>query len=173
MRNNFSHLISWGCIAIILLQVVILLSFLINIDWLMNIAKTNLRLPIHWSTVQLWQWYTLWGLTVAFMSIGSFALYFLHLAFKKISTGELFNLTNSLNLRMFAILLFAQTVAKPIYFGLVSVFLSLNHPKGEKLLSISLGSQEIIMLGSAMIFWVVSDVLVTGSKLQAENQQFI
>jgi len=53
------------------------------------------------------------------------------------------------------------------------VLLSLNHPAGEKVLSIIFGSGEIVTVALAMILWVVSDLLVEGSRLQSENQQFI
>ena len=173
MSKKFSYLIFWGSLATIFLTIIALLSFLIKIDWFAEIAQTNLRMPIYWTTVKAWQWYLLWASTTAFLAIGLFGLYFLHCAFKKISTGELFNLANSLNIRRFAILLFVQTAAKPIYLSFTSVILSLNHPKGEKMLSLTFGSQELTMLALAMIFWVVSDVLVAGCKLQAENRQFI
>lgn len=173
MSKHFSHLISWGSVASILLTIIILFSFLVNMDWFKEVAQANLKLPIHWATVKQWQWYVLWCLTAAFLAIGLFGMYYLHCAFKKISTGELFNLINSLNIRRFSILLFVQTAVKPVYFGLVSVILSINHPKGEKMLLISFGSQEITMLALAMIFWVVSDVLVSGCKLQTENRQFV
>jgi len=173
MSKKFSHLISWGSLATILLMTTVLLTLLIKIDWFTQLVQTNLRLPIQWATVKQWQWFLLWGSTATFLSIGLFGLYFLHCAFKKISSGELFNLVNSLNIRRFAILLFVQTAAKPIYFSLTSIILSFNHPTGQKMLSVSFGSQEITMLALAMIFWVVSDVLVAGCKLQAENRQFI
>ncbi len=70
-------------------------------------------------------------------------------------------------------LLFVQAVAKPVYYSFASVVLSLNHPEGESVLSLSFGSQEITMLALAMILWVVSDVLVAGCRLQSENRQFV
>ena len=173
MSKIFSHLISWGCIATIVLIVIALFVFLIDIAWFADLAQSNLRLPIYWTTVEQWQWYLLWVSTTAFLAIGLFGLYFLHRAFKKIATGELFNLTNSLNIRRFSILLFVQAVAKPVYFSFASVLLSLNHPAGEKIFVLTFGSQELTMLALAMILWVVSDVLVAGCRLQSENRQFV
>ena len=173
MSKVFSHLISSGSIATIVLILIALLSFLIDITWFAELAKNNLRLPIDWATVEQWQWYLLWGVTTAYVAVGLFGLYFLHRAFRKIGSGELFNLTNSLNIRRFSILLFVQAAAKPVYYSLASVLLSHNHSAGEKIFVVSFGSQEITMLALAMILWVVSDVLVAGCRLQSENRQFV
>jgi hypothetical protein len=53
------------------------------------------------------------------------------------------------------------------------MLLSWNHPPGEKMLSVSLGSGEIEVLSLAMILWVMSELLVKASKLEKENRQFI
>jgi len=173
MSRRFPLLISWGCVAIILLATITMILFFINIDWFAGVAKSNMGMPIIWGTVEQWQWYSLWLISLLYILIGLFGLYYLHLAFAKIAQGELFNSTNSTNIKRFSVLLFVQMIAKPIYFSLTSVLLSLNHPAGEKMLLVSFGSQEILTLGLAMMLWVISDLLITGSKLQSENQQFI
>ncbi|MGH1543312.1 MAG: hypothetical protein ACRBHB_23110 [Arenicella sp.] len=173
MSKKLSYLISWGSMATIALMLIVLFSFLIDIAWFAELAQSNLRLPIYWTTVEQWQWYLLWASTAVYLAIGLFGLYFLHLAFRKIATGELFNLANSLNIRRFSILLLVQALAKPICFSGASVLLSLNHPEGEKVFSLFFGSQELTLIALAMIFWVVSDLLVAGSRLQSENRQFI
>jgi hypothetical protein len=70
-------------------------------------------------------------------------------------------------------LLFAQALAKPLHFSISSVLLSLNHPAGQKMLSASFGSNEVKVIALAMMLWVISDLLVQGSKLESENKQFI
>jgi len=173
MSRRFPLLISWGCLAIILIATAAIVWFLFNINGFSNLAKSSIGLPIIWDTVEHWQWYMQWFLSLLYILIGLLGLYFLHQAFAKIAQGELFNLTNSTNIKRFSILLFAQVVAKPVYFAMSSVLLSWNHPPGEKMLSVSFGSQELLTLGLAMMLWVISDLLITGSKLQSENQQFV
>lgn len=173
MSRRFPLLISWGCIAIILFATLFVFWSLFNISWFANLAESNLGLPILWATVEKTQWYALWFLTSLYILIGLFGLFYLYRAFANIAKGELFNLSNSSNIRRFSILLFAHVIAKPIYFALSSVLLSLNHPAGEKMLSVSFGSQQLLTLGLAMILWVTSDLLITGCRLQSENQQFI
>jgi len=173
MSRRFSFLISLGCITTIAVASLAALCMLFNIDWFADLAKSNLDFRMQWPTVQQWQWYSLWALTTVYLSIGLIGLYFLHCAFSNIATGELFNLSNSLNIRRFAILLIVQGLAGPLYFSLSSILLSINHPAGEKMLYVAFGSNEIFSLALALIFWVLSDLLVMGSKLQSENQQFV
>ena len=173
MSRRFSLFVSWGCLAIILFTTAAMIWFLFNIDGFANLAKSNVVLLIVWSTVEQWQWYVLWVISLLNILIGLVGLYYLHRAFAKFAQGELFNLMNSTNIRRFSVLLFVQVLAKPLYHSLSSVVLSWNHGPGEKILSVSFGSQEIVTLGLAMVLWVISDLLISGSKLQTENKQFI
>lgn len=173
MTKQFSRLISWGCYLTILLTPIFAIYLLWNIDLFSTQLSHYIRIPIHWHTVTAWQWYLLWGITAAYISIGLIGLYFLQCAFRNFANGEFFNLTNSRYIRIFSIFLFVQALAKPIYFTLSSVLLSLNHPKGEKIFSISVGSNEIIIIALAMILWVISDLLVTASNLKMETEQYI
>ncbi len=173
MIRKFSRLIALGCMAIFIAAPVTALYFLGNIQQFPAIAKKSLNLPIRWQTVSDIQWYSLWLLSVFYVAIGVVGLYFLRRAFSNFAKGELFNRSNSRDLRLFAVFLFAQTVAKPLHFSLASMLLSMNHPSGQKMLSISLGSGEVKAIALAMILWVMGDLLVSASKLENENKQFI
>lgn len=173
MTKQFSRLIAWGCYLMILLTPIFSIYLLWDIDLFSTQLSHYIHLPIHWHTVTIWQWYFQWLMTAAYISIGLIGLYFLHCAFRNFANGELFNLVNSHYIRMFSIFLFAQALAKPLYFTLSSVLLSLNHPDGEKIFSISVGSNEIIGIALGMILWVMSDLLVIASNLKTETEQYI
>ncbi len=173
MTRQFSRLIAFGCMAILITTPFIALYFLINIELFSAMARSNLGLPIQWQTVSDTQWYSLWLLTALYVATGLAGLYFLRRAFSNFAKGQLFNHSNSRNLRLFSILLFAQALAKPLHFSISSMLLSMNHPAGQKMLSVSLGSDEVKVIALAMILWVMSDLLVKGSKLESENKQFI
>lgn len=173
MTRRFSLFIYWGCsIAMVLIPIAALYYFW-SIASFAAIAKTNLPLPIIWASVNSWQWYTLWGLTFLYLMLGVYSLYILRRPFYNFAKGEYFNLKNSLNLRRFSILLFAQALAKPLLFTLSSVLLSLNHPAREKVLSVSLGSHELSTIALAMIFLVISNLLVEANRLETENREFL
>ena len=173
MTRQFSLLIAWGCLAVFILVPVAALIFLNDIDMFASLAMRFLDLPIQWQSVETAQWYGLWVLVMLYLSIGLGGLFFLRRAFANFARGELFNQSNSRDLRLFSIFLFAQALAKPLIFAFSSVLLSLNHPAGQKMLSISFGSDEVKVIALAMILWVMSDLLVKGSKLEHENRQFI
>lgn len=168
-----SKVVSWGCQLMIIFGAVFLVAMLFKINWLKEIAMNNLGLPIQWGSVQDVQLYFLWGIVAVTLTVGAMGLYFLHLAFANFARGELFNLSNSVCLKRFSTLLLLQTALKPIAFTLSSVVLSLNHPAGQKILSFSFGSQDFFSLWLALILWVISELLVLGNELQAENRQFV
>ncbi len=173
MTQQFSRLIALGCMAILITIPLILLYFLINIELFAAIARNNLGLPIQWQTTSDIQWYSLWLLTVIYVATGLAGLHFLRRAFSNFAKGQLFNHSNSRDLRLFSILLFAQALAKPLHLSISSMLLSMNHPAGQKMLSVSIGSDEVKVIALAMVLWVMSDLLVRGSKLESENKQFI
>ena len=173
MTRRFSLLISWLCAALLLAIPLAALYFLVNIDAFGSFTRKSIGLAIDWSTVVTWQWYGLWAITVLYLTIGLAGLYFLRQPFVNFARGELFNSINSRNLQRFSVLLFAQALAKPIHFALASVLLSANHSADNKMLSISAGSNEIRMIVLAVVFWVVSNLLLEGGKLQSENKQFV
>lgn len=173
MTKQFSQLIALGCMVLLTATPFLSLYFLINIELFATMIRSNLGLTIEWQTVTDIQWYSLWLLTTFYIAIGLAGLYFLRRAFSNFAKGQLFNHSNSRDLRLFSILLFAQALAKPLHFSISSVLLSLNHPPGQKMLSVSFGSNEVIVIALAMMLWVISDLLVQGSKLETENKQFI
>lgn len=173
MARHFSLLVAWICLVTVVLAPVAAFFFLLNIDAFATLAKRNLDLPILWQSVSAEQWYSLWLLTTLYLAIGLAGLYFLRRAFINFAKGEFFNPSNSRDLRLFSILLFAQAVANPLHFALSSVLMSWNHPAGQKMLSISLGSGEAKVIVLAMILWVVSDLLIKGGEIENENKQFI
>ena len=173
MTQQFSRLIALGCMVLLIATPFLSLYFLINIELFATMTRNNLGLTIEWQTVTDIQWYSLWLLTTFYITIGLAGLYFLRRAFSNFAKGQLFNHSNSHDLRLFSILLFAQTLAKPLHFSISSVLLSLNHSAGQKMLSVSFGSNEVKVIALAMMLWVISDLLVQGSKLESENKQFI
>ncbi len=173
MSRKLSLVIAWACLCLLVIAPMAALYFLLRLDEFADLAKANIGLPIQWWTVSDGQWYSLWVLTAVYLSIGLAGLFFLRRAFANFANGELFNLSNSRDLRRFSVLLVAQALAMPLHLSLSSVLLSLNHPAGERMLSISIGSNELKVIGVALILWVMSDLLVEGGRLHAENQQFI
>ncbi len=173
MIRYFPQLIASGCTVVVVMLSLGAAYLLFNIELVATLARSNLGLPIQWVTVTDPQLYGLWLVTLLYLSLGVTSLFFLRRAFANFAKGELFTLNNSRDLRLFSIFLFAQALAKPVHFALASLLLSMNHPVGERILSISLGTGEVSLIALAIIFWVLSDLLVKASQLENENRQFI
>lgn len=173
MTRSLSLLISWSCAALLIFVPTIALFFLIDLESFGRLVRNSIGFNIQWNTVSGLQWYALWALVALYISIGLVGLYFLRRAFANFAAGELFNLENSRNLRRFSVLLLVQALVTPLYFALSSILLSLNHPAGEGMLSISFGANELRAIGVGLVLWVMSNLLVEGSKLQTENRQFV
>lgn len=173
MTRRLSLLISWSCAALLIMVPTAALFFLVDLDSFGRFVRNSIGLKIQWNTVSDPQWYALWALLALYVSIGLAGLYFLRRAFANFAVGELFNLKNSRDLRRFSMLLLVQALVTPLHFGLSSVLLSLNHPAGERMLSVMFGSNELRAIGVGLVLWVMSNLLVEGSKLQTENRQFV
>ncbi|MEM9388600.1 MAG: DUF2975 domain-containing protein [Pseudomonadota bacterium] len=173
MTRRFSQLVAWACAGLILAQVLLGAYALFDIGAFARLTQRTLALPIQWVSVEPTQWYALLLLTVLAALPGLAALYFLRRSFAKFARGEYFNDANSRDLRRFAVLLLAQALLRPLHHVLASVVLSVNHPPGQKLLSLSLGSHELQAIGLALVFWVLASLLLEGARLQSENRQFV
>jgi hypothetical protein len=173
MIKVLSVVISIGCVLSLVTAPLALLYLLWNIDLFGWIVMENLNLPIQWQSVMRWQWYSLWLATVLYSCICWAGVFYLLRVFSGFSSGELINLTSSKNLKRFSVLLFAQAIAKPMLFVLSSLLLSANHPDGQKMLSLSFGSNEVLWIAFALVFWVVSSSMVEAHRIQSENEQFV
>ena len=173
MNRTLSMVISWVCLCVLVVVPVIGLFYLVRLEHFVEFIQSTVGLPIQWSTVTSAQWYGLWVIMAVYVSIGLVGLYFLRRAFVNFAQGELFNRANSRDLRRFSIFLLVQAVSTPVHILLSSVLLSLNHPAGQKMLSIGFGSNEFKAIGVALVLWVLSDLLVEACNLDAENKQFV
>lgn len=173
MTRHFSLLIAWGCRFLLLAVPLVALYLLVDQSAFVQLISSSLALPVQWQTVGAAQLYSTWLLMLLHQSVGLTGLYFLSRAFAAFARGERFSPANSRFLRFFSIMLFIQTLSRPVLHAVVSMLLTLKHPPGERMLSLRMGSDEVLMLGVAMILWVTSELLLEGSRLEEENRQFV
>jgi hypothetical protein len=173
MTRHLSRLIAIACALALLAVPLAGLYLLADIESFAALAQRSLGLTIQWQTVNPGQWYGMWLVSALYLSVGLVGLYFLRRAFGNFGRGELFNPANSRDLRRFSALLVVQALARPLHMAISSMILSANHPGGQKMLAVSFGSNEFKTIGLAVVFWVISDLLLEGATLQSENQQFV
>lgn len=173
MTKLLSLSIALGCAVLLISIPLAAIYLLIDIELFSKLAIDNLKLPIQWDTVTNMQWYGLWLLASVSFVVGLAGLYYLRRAFLNFARGELFTRSNSRDLRLFSIFLLIQSIITPAMLSASSVLLSLNHPVGQRLLSLSFGTNEVKAIALAMILWVISDLLIKANELESENKQFI
>ncbi len=173
MVKLFSQLIAWGSAFAMICVPVYGVYLVLDISRFSALLYEANRLPIQWQTVESWQLYLLWFVAALVWALAIAALYYLNRAFTAFAKGEFFNLANSRAIRFFAVLVFAQAIAKPIQLAIASVVLSINHPEGQRMLSLSVGSDTLQTIGLSMILWIVGELLVAAHQLENENQQFV
>ena len=173
MTIKLARLVYWAASAWLVALPVGAIYFLTDIDRLARIAQTNFGVPIQWFTVATWQWYALWAMTVAYVAVSYAGVFFLRRAFRAFSQGQWFDTDNSRSLRLFAIFLVAQGLAKPLHFAACSVLLSWNHSPDERLVSLSASTNELVLIVSGLVVWVLADLLLAGIRADTENRQFV
>ena len=173
MTQKLAALVYWFATAWIVILPLAAMYSLIVFERFRGLAIDVIHLPIRWGSVAPWQWYGLWLSTLAYLMVGYVGVIYLRKAFASFAQGQWFDAENSRYLRVFSVLLITQAVAKPLHQGVMSVLLSWNHPPGEKMLSIALGSNELALFLGGVVMWVMSDLLVAGIRADAENRQFV
>ncbi|WP_434358811.1 DUF2975 domain-containing protein [Parasalinivibrio latis] len=173
MTRQLSLAVNWGCLAALISIPLLLLYGLFDISAFRMLILEAMPFPVQWQTVESWQLYLIWTMVSLYLCVGLAGLYYLRKAFVNFSRGELFNLTNSTAIRRFAVLLLIQAACKPIIYLITSVLITFNHPAGQKTVSISFGSHEIVMIGMGFVLWVISELLVEGVKLRTENDLYV
>ena len=171
--RRLSFVIYWCCNLMLITAPVLLIISIFDTALFTDMVKNTVKLSIRWNTVESAQWIVLWCLMIGFFAIGYVGIYFLRKAFQNFAAENWFTLSNSINIKRFAKLLLIQSIAAPILFTVSGLILSFNHPPNEKILAIMLGSNEIKAIVVALIFLVISHILVVGHTIDSENKTFL
>lgn len=171
--RKLAVIVYWACNLVLLGTPLLLIFCLFNTSVFVDIVRNSVDLNIQWRTVQDTQWILLFCSITVVLAIGYVGIYFLRKSFKCFAAGELFTLNNSLNIKMFAKLLLAQTLATPVLYTVASLILSFNHPPGQKILAVTIGANEVKGVLVSLIFLVVSHILVVGHDIDNENKHFL
>lgn len=107
------------------------------------------------------------------LSIDMLMFYFLIQLFKLYERGEIFTSNNVKYLRNIGYAMLASQLVQPIYQALVTFVLTMNNPKGHRLISIGFGSTDIMLLLTASIIILISWVMAEGYKLNDEQKYIV
>lgn len=107
------------------------------------------------------------------MGLMLYGVWHLRQLFGLYTTGMLFTPANAKHLHTFAAMLLITVVTSPIIDILQSVVLTMNHPEGERSLSINLSSADLTTLFLAGVMFAIAWIMREGHRLAEENAEFI
>ncbi len=107
------------------------------------------------------------------LSIWMYGLYNLRHLFTNYAAGRVFVPDNAKYIKRFAWMSIFGGGLAPVFGGVYSLILSMNHAAGERFLAIGLGTTEIHTILLGLVFVVIAHVMEAAHKLSEENRQFI
>ncbi len=107
------------------------------------------------------------------LSIWMFGLLNLRRLSQNYMRGRVFVGENARYIRNFAWMSILGGGLSPVFGGIYSIILSMNHEKGERFLSVGLGTTEIYTIILGLTFAVIAHVMEAAHKLSEENNQFV
>jgi len=142
------------------------LYFLVQIESLADVTSSVgfQELGIEWETVTPGQWYAFWLLAALYVSIGLVGVYFLRRAFLAAARGGPLDRPIWIDIRRFAVLFFLQSIVSPLHAMVASYLLSMNHPPGQGVIALSLGSEDLSAMALGLVIWSISALLLASPE---------
>lgn len=93
--------------------------------------------------------------------------------FRRYETGDIFSVDTANYYRRLGFAFFFWVIANLVFGGLISVILSFNNPPGERILSLSLGSVDIVTVLCGFMILTVGWVMREAQLIAEEHQHTI
>jgi len=113
------------------------------------------------------------GVMMVPVAIMMFGLWNLRQLFSGFGAGRIFTIENTRALRIFAWSAMAVIVVQFFTDGLLTVVLTLNNPPGQRVLALSLSTEQLVALFVGAVFVVIARVLEEGRKLADDNASIL
>lgn len=171
--QRLSTLLYWLLLLPVLGIPLMWLFFTLSIGSFKDLAINSVEYNIQWQTVEVWQLYVT-GFVLAIPSmILVWGLTRLRVTFRAFAQQKIFEFSNVVNVKHFALALIWAPIINIFVRPLSSVLLSVNHPAGEKVLSVSFNSYDISTFLIGLIFWLIAKILIEANALSQENKAFV
>jgi hypothetical protein len=93
--------------------------------------------------------------------------------FGRFAQGEVFSSGNAGRLRLVALCVVALAVARPLVRALLGVILTAGNPPGQRLLAVTVSSDDVFIGLAGVLLLAVAWVMVEGTRLADENASFV
>ena len=160
--------------SILLLATPLLLAFIwLYLDsWIPMLADLT---PEAIRLEALTPWTRLLGFLISMIpaAVMMYGLLQMRALFKQYQRGQIFTGQALLRLRKFAWTLLLSSALKPLIGAVLSVLLSLSNPPGQRMLVLTLSSNDIAMLFISGVFIVIAWIMAEGVRLADDNAQIV
>ena len=175
--QGLSRILAWACLLLAVLLPVAAFSSSLQNSAVDMLVQMGIRLPSGASLqslpIALWQQ----GLAVAVsllpVSAAAYALWRAHQCFSGFVRAEVFSVATVRHLRGFAAGLLVSSIAGLVAPTAIVWLLTLNAPAGGRVLTISLGAQQLLMLLFSGIVWQMGHAMTRAVELAEDNAQII
>lgn len=93
--------------------------------------------------------------------------------FELYANGEIFSLGCVKHLKNFARALLVYAVASPAAMAAISMVITMNNPPGERALSITISSNDLVTLFVGGVFVAIARVMAEGHRLAEDNAAIV
>lgn len=175
--QRLSRLLAWACLALAVLLPVAVLSGLLQTTPVDMLTQMGIRMPagVQLERLPITTWQHVLAVGVSLLPVGAvaYALVRAGQCFGGFVRGETFSLTTVRHLRGFAAGLLVSSGAGLLAPTAIAWLLTLYAPAGGRALTLSLGSQQLLMLLFAGIVWQMGDAMTRAVELAEDNAQII
>ncbi|MEJ2693048.1 MAG: DUF2975 domain-containing protein [Candidatus Thiodiazotropha sp.] len=168
-----SRLLATCCLILITALPIVVVAYWAVSDTSMLAAHANLTPTVIQGKLSIWQRIVAGVLSEIPLVLFMIGLWQARRCFKQFSDGKFFSATAVRSLSRFAGWTAASVIASVATTTLVSVVITLQNPVESRTLTVSFGSDQLLLLFFAGMVWLMASVIHQGQKLAEENASFI
>lgn len=176
-QQGLSRLLAWACVALAVLLPVAALSSSLQTSPVDILNQMGIRLTsgaaLQSLPINTWQHVLAVGFGMLPVGAVAYALWRAHQCFRGFVKGEVFSLATVRHLRGFAAGLLVSSSAGLLAPTAIVWLLTLGAPVGGRVLTVSLGSEQLILLLFSGIVWQMGHAMTRAVELAEDNAQII
>ncbi len=176
-NQGLSKLVAWACLALAVLLPIAALIGALQTSPVAMLVQMGIRLPSGASLESLpvaaWQHVAAACTSLLPVSAVAYALWRAHQCFSGFARGETFSLGTVRHLRGFAAGLLASSSAGLLAPTAIVLLLTLGAPAGQRVLTVSLGAQQLLVLLFSGIVWQMGHAMTRAVEIAEDNAQII
>ncbi len=176
-QPGLSRILAWACLGLAVALPLATLGGVLQISPVDMLVQMGIRLPSGASleSLPIAAWQHGLAVCISLLPVGAvaYALWRAYQCFSGFARGDVFSLATVQHLRGFAAGLLVASGAGVAVPTLIVLLLTLDAPAGGRVLTISLGSQQLLMLLFSGIVWQMGQTMTRAVEIAEDNAQII